>query len=64
MMEFSQNFYNYSATAMKQVLEESIGKPVNDENGNKIGTIVEATRTGVETVLFKADLEDNLDDWL
>jgi hypothetical protein len=62
MMKFSQNYYGYSSTAMKQVLEQAVGTPVNDENGNQIGTIVNATRTGVETVTFEADIE--VDDYV
>ena len=63
-MEITQNFYNYSASAMKQVLEQSIGKPAYDEKGNEIGIIAKATRIGVETVEFEIDMYEDLDCWL
>lgn len=48
---FGQTFLNYSEEALQQVVDQAVGKPCNDGNGNKIGTIVKAERIGDSNVI-------------
>jgi hypothetical protein len=36
----SENFINYSDNALQQVVEQCVGKPVNDRDSNQIGSIL------------------------
>lgn len=55
-MRFTENYYHYSATAIKQVIEQAVGKPVNDEDGKRIGVITSAKRTGIDSIEFEAEV--------
>ena len=55
IMTYSESFENYSEKAIKQVLDQAVGKPVNDEHGVRIGTIHKATRVDkTKTIKFEA----------
>ena len=58
-VKFIMFYPNYSEEAITQVIEQAIGTPVNDAEGNMMGTVIDAKRVGQFRIEFEVGALQN-----